>query len=179
MKPALVLSSTAAPGITLETINESHLELLRQWKNNYRHRFFHQEQITPAQQRAWFDAYSARPDDWIFLIRDANAALTAGCLGYRVIAGEVDVYNVLRAEKLPSRSRAHSHALNILTNYVATALSLPIRARVLADNPAARWARAHGFQPIGLGRQAGLDFHFLEQDPHRRVPYPVAVATVA
>ena len=175
MKPALVLSSTAAPGITLESISAEHLELLRLWKNNHSHRFFYQEQITPAQQRQWFDGYSSRPGDWIFLIHDANINLAVGCLGYRVLDKEIDIYNVLRAEDVPSRSSAHSHALNILTNHIAATYQLPIRARVLADNPAARWARLHGFQPIGRGHEAGLEFHFLEQDPLRRAAYPVTV----
>ena len=173
MKPALILSSTAAPGIILESIRPEHLELLRLWKNNHSHRFFHQETITSSQQRQWFDAYSTRPHDWIFLIHDAATKHPVGCLGYRVLDKEIDVYNVLRAEDVPSRSRAHSHALNILTNHIAAAHQLPIRARVLADNPAARWARLHGFQPIGRGHEAELEYHFLEQDPLRRAAYPV------
>lgn len=175
MKPALILSSTAAPGISLESIRPEHLELLRLWKNNHSHRFFHQEKITAAQQHQWFDAYATRPLDWIFLIHDAGTQHPAGCLGYRVLDAEIDIYNVLRAEDVPSRSRAHSHALNILTNHIAATHQLPIRARVLADNPAARWARLHGFQPIGRGHEAGLEYHFLEQDPLRRAAYPVAV----
>jgi hypothetical protein len=178
IKPSVTLSSPDFPGITLQSITAEHLELLRAWKNSYSHRFFHQEQITPSQQRDWFAAYSAHPNDWIFLIHDAGAAITAGCIGYRVIDNEVDVYNVLRAENVPSRSRAHSHAINILTNYVATTHTLPIRGRVLVGNPAARWARLHGFRTISAGHLADHAFHYLEQDPALRRPCSVTVNPV-
>lgn len=178
IKPSLTLSSPGFPGIMLQSITDDDLELLRAWKNTHSHRFFHQEQITPSQQRDWFAAYSDRPNDWIFLIHDAAAAVTAGCLGYRIFDNEADIYNVLRAENVPSRSRAHSHALSILTNYIATTHSLPIRGRVLVGNPAARWARLHGFRTIATGQVAGHDFHYLEQDPALRRPCSVTVTHV-
>jgi hypothetical protein len=172
-KRRLILTSPDLSGFALESIDASHLELLRQWKNGERAKFFFQQEISPEAQREWFAGYLARPDDWMFLIR-ANG-VSAGCIGYRLLDGAADLYNLLRDPALDHRSTAHSDALDLLTNYIARTHNLPIRGRVLASNAAIRWSRPRGFRIVGQGEHNGLVFNILEQDPKLRIPYPVSV----
>lgn len=173
MKPRIVLSSPRLPGLLLESIDDRHLELLRRWKNEARHRFFFQTEISAARQRDWYSGYCSQPGDWMFLIRTGDQI--AGCIGYRILEGVADVYNVLRAGDLDRRSTALANALDLLTNYIAQTHDGPIRGQVLADNPVHRWARQHGFRTIGRGVKDGLAYVILEQDPQRRVAFEIVV----
>ncbi len=173
MKKHLVITSPALPGLALESIKASDIELLRGWKNANRHRFFHQEEIPPEGQLEWYSGYLERPDDWMFLIRSGRTV--AGCAGYRITGGEADLYNLLREPSLARGSTAIALAFELLTNHIAKTHDVPIRGRILADNPAQRWFLARGFRVVGQGAVNELAFYVIEQDPLRRASYPVSV----
>ena len=174
MKPSLIITSPDLPDLSLESVNASHLESLRLWKNAFRHRFFFQEDITPERQATWYAGYLARPDDWIFMIRECGSIV--GCVGYRLVDHIADIYNVLREPGLARRSNAHVHAVDLLCNHIAAAHTVPIRGEVLADNPMNRWAAKRGFNRIGQSVRHGLAYNVLQQDAARRIRYTVEVA---
>ena len=177
MKPTLILRSSSLDGFSMESIDSSHLELIRRWRNANRDRFFFQEEITTHGQQEWYAGYLQRPEDWIFVIRENGGF--AGCAGYRIMDGAADIHTVLRNEELDRRSSAIAHGIDLLTNYIAERHGVPIRAQVLADNPAQRWARPRGFVVVGSGVKGGLAYNNLEQVPALRVPHRVIVATAA
>lgn len=173
MKPRIVITSPDLPAIALETVDASHLESLRRWKNAFRHRFFFQEEISPERQLAWYRGYLARPDDWLFVIRENGEIV--GCIGYRLADGAIDIYNVLRDPDLGRHSKAHVPAVDLLCNYMARTHGVPIRGEVLADNPINTWGIARGFRKIGESVKHGLAYNIIEQDPAGRIPCSVRV----
>ncbi len=56
--------------VRLRLLEEADLPLTLAWRNqdNIRKWFFHSEIITPHQHKAWFDQYSNRDDDFVFII---------------------------------------------------------------------------------------------------------------
>ena len=172
MNSRIVVTPPALPGLARESIDANDLEPLRRWKNVNLHRFFHREEITPEGQSERHSSYRMRPDDWMFLIRSRKGV--AGRVVCRSVDGAADSYKVLRKPALNRRSTANSLALDLMTNYIEETHQVPIRARVLTDNPAHRWARARSFRIISQGVNNGLVFNLLEQDPLDRAPYPVA-----
>jgi hypothetical protein len=94
MDSKLFLTSPAYPDLVLETIDHSHIEALRVWKNGRRECFFHKEEITPEQQERWYAGFIRRPDDYMFLAFSAGRLL--GCIGFRKEAVWGDMYNALR-----------------------------------------------------------------------------------
>lgn len=173
MKPRIRINSPGLPALALESIDETHLDALRGWKNAFRHRFFHQDEISATRQREWYSGYLDRPDDWMFIIRWGGQV--EGCIGYRIIDGGADIYNLLRDPNPGRRSLSHAHAADLLTNYIACTHDLPVRGRCLVGNPVIRWAHKRGFRTIGRSMQNGLAYELLEQDPTRRVRYSVLV----
>lgn len=172
-KPKIFLRSPALPDIELESIDVSHLEVLRRWKNAHRHRFFHQTEISPDEQTAWFARHSQISDDWIFVIRERS--MIVGCLGVRRETDSVDIYNVLTADDVPRAVDTIAAAMDLACSYAFEKFALPIRARVLLTNPVRRWARHRGFVEIGENQRDGLRFCHLQADPTRQTRYPVHV----
>jgi hypothetical protein len=173
MKPKLFVRSPSLPGLELESIDERHLEVLRQAKNANANRFFHQEEISPEGQLHWYRAYCLRPLDWIFVVRHLGADVA--CIGYRMEEAGVDIYNLLRFPGAGGDPYAVARALDLLCTYVASITSLPIRGRVLASNPALGWLIKRGFARVGGGERDGLAFQLIELNLSRLVRYPLSV----
>ena len=59
-------------GCRIRLLDKSDIERLRCWRNqdHIRKWFVHSTPIEPDQQRAWWDAYQHRPDDYMFIIED-------------------------------------------------------------------------------------------------------------
>lgn len=55
--------------INLRLITENDIEWLRQLRNRYAGDFFTKDQITPQQQRAWYQKYSENVNDKMFIIQ--------------------------------------------------------------------------------------------------------------
>ena len=173
IKPRIVITSPDLPGLSLESIDENDLERLRHWKNAVRDRFFFQDEISATMQRDWYAGYLDRPDDWMFVIRSSDAI--AGCIGYRILGRIADLYNVLREPSLSRHSTAHTHAFDLLTNYIAQTHEGPIGGEVLVTNPANRWFHRRGFRKIGEAVRNGLAYNIVEQDPACRRRHGVVV----
>lgn len=177
MKPKVIVRSSRLPDVVLESIDDRHLEFLRRLKNAHRHRFFHQEEISVAQQREWYAGYCGRADDWMFVVtcQDRHAA----CVGYRDAGSHVDLYNLLRDTDAGIRTTCMTDALHLFTSFVSQTTARPLRGRVLIGNPALRWVSARGFVPIGQGERDGRAYCLLEYDPSRAVTHPFVVDVTA
>ena len=136
---------TAGPSRAwLRSANAADLKNLRHWKNQRREFFFHKEEISPEQQNRWFEAYQARPDDFMFMVMVGEEP--AGCMGIRLVDGNTwDVYNVILGVSELRGSGLMSSALQALLRFAASHHPVPITLKVLKGNPAMGWYRKNGF----------------------------------
>jgi len=149
----------------LRLIHAGDIEQMRVWKNENKKSFFYQEDITPEQQKIWFEKYRERENDVMFVmeaggflarplglqgeILDENCAIT-GCIGYRIINEEIDLYNVMRSTTISFKLTARmSDAINILCNHLSKELpQYSITCRVVDTNPALDWYEKNGFKRV-------------------------------
>lgn len=144
LKEKFILQSPGI-GVTLRTATEADCEDLRRWKNANRQFFFHTEMISAEQQRVWFQGYSDRIDDWMFIVQDDRHAI--GCMGFRVLeAQQVDIYNVILGDKSQSGSGSMSQAIQLMCSYLVAQSPSEIIARVLNSNPAQAWYMKNNFR---------------------------------
>jgi RimJ/RimL family protein N-acetyltransferase len=55
--------------VRLDPVTKDDLEYIRELRNRYRTSFVYQREITPEQQQAWWQKYSARPrDEYTFYV---------------------------------------------------------------------------------------------------------------
>lgn len=145
MNRSFILASPDFGGdLALRTIVEADCEDLRQWKNANRFSFFHQEIITPQQQREWFAGYLARDDDYMFILSVRDRAI--GCMGFRLLDDHADIYNVILADALLGGKGWMSQALRLMCSYILSDFTRDIRAKVLRSNPALDWYLKNGFR---------------------------------
>jgi len=142
----LLLQSEELPGVSLRSATASDCETLRTWKNEHRRAFFLQDTITEDAQRQWFDAYSRRPDDAMFMVQAERE--TVGCIGIRQRDGQFDVYNVILGQPKFGGQGVMSRALQILVSDARRQSAGDIVARVLTDNPALVWYQKRGFEIV-------------------------------
>jgi len=119
--------------LLLTSITDADLDNLRNWKNEFRHVFFHQEFITPEQQRLWFAQYLKDADNHMFIIE--YSAEPIGCLGFRLI-GSADIYNVILAKTECKRMGIMSSCLGLLYSYICGLNRKEITVKVLRSNTA-------------------------------------------
>jgi hypothetical protein len=162
-KRKLRLYSNYAPDVELQSIDATHLETLRRLKNAHRGRFFFQLEISPEQQRVWFDGYLTRSDDWMFVIVHEQAVV--GCVGFRVVDHAIDLYNLLREDSIDRSLDVPGRAFDMMCAYAAATYALPIRGRVLADNPAINWFLRRGFEIRGQAAENGVRYYAIELPP--------------
>ncbi|HUD98114.1 MAG TPA: GNAT family N-acetyltransferase [Bryobacteraceae bacterium] len=146
MDRVIVINSPEISGIALVSIGLNDIENLRIWKNNQRQVFFFQEEIQPEDQIRWFAAYQNRPSDYMFMVHWQTRAV--GCLGFRILTEEVDIYNVILADQTLRNQGIMSGALQLLVAYGSTLSRLPVSVRVLRSNPAVAWYRRNHFLDI-------------------------------
>lgn len=160
MKPVLVISSPAAPGLELRSAGWDDQEQLREWKNANRQFFFFQQIIEPEMQRRWFEGHQQRPDDHLFMV--VADGETIGCMAVRLLDdGTLDVYNVMRGDEQRKGGGSMSRALQMMSRFALDRYGRPLRLKVLKENPAVAWYLRNGFRTIGEGGD-----HFdLELDP--------------
>lgn len=146
------ISSVQCINLCLREITIADMENLRRWKNDNRKSFFYQEEISSEQQKKWFEAYCARPDDYMFIVEENVGTGTEsylhaiGCMGFRVEDERtIDLYNIIRGEG--SRTRATmQNAMQMMLRYIANTFpALQIKCDVLKNNPAVEW-----YQKCGL-----------------------------
>jgi len=123
------------------------LESLRAWKNANRHAFFHRAEISPEEQRRWFEGFSAREDAAMFMLELDGTA--RGCVGFRFVApGTVDLFNLILGDTALQGTGLTSAFYRALETALAARGVERIVLRVLRSNELGRafYAR-HGFQP--------------------------------
>lgn len=134
------------PDLRLRSITPDDLETLRLWKNAHRQFFFFQEIIQPEQQRSWFQQVCAREHDYMFMVR--YGAVDIGCMGFRLLNGEIDIYNVILGCKEYGNKGIMSKAMCLMNGFAALKFTEEITARVLRTNPALAWYLNNGFELV-------------------------------
>lgn len=137
------LISDEYPDVILCAIQRGDQENLRNWKNDNRYSFFHQELITPAAQQEWFEAYLRRNEDFMFLIRSGSVSI--GCIGFRLCETNWDVYNAILGATAFSGRGYMKQSMMMMCSYALSLKSLPITAKVLITNPIQQWYYRSGF----------------------------------
>lgn len=121
------------------------VELLRVWKNAHRHAFFHRAEISPEDQRRWFDAFSRRADARMFVLQlDGRAR---GCVGFRFVApGELELFNLILGDDSAPRRGLMSAFYGALERELAQRGVRRIELRVLRTNGVGiAFYERHGF----------------------------------
>ena len=158
-------------GVKFTRVNESHLEMLRNWRNSdfVRTKMLYQEHITPEMQERWFHTinndrnfyYVAQVDgEYVGLIIIKNVENKAGEPGFFL---SNEKYQDTSATTLVNFAFGEFtyEVLGIEKEYI----------HVRKDNAEAmKWNLACGFHIIE--EQSGEDFYFLELD--RKNSKPVA-----
>lgn len=77
-----------AYGIRLRLLTETDLPMTLDWRNQHHIRrwFVHSEVITPDQHFAWYQRYSLRDDDFVFIIEETGALWKP--------VGQASLYNI-------------------------------------------------------------------------------------
>lgn len=127
----------------LRLITQDDLELLRNWKNAHRNRFFYKDLISKDEQKKWFEKYQQREDDYMFILEEVNGNCV-GCLGYRIVNGKIDLYNIIRGRDSQEDATMRD-AMLLLVEYLKNIEKKEITCLVLKDNPAFGWYKKCGF----------------------------------
>jgi RimJ/RimL family protein N-acetyltransferase len=133
--------------LVLRSISSEDIESLREWKNKNRKSFFYNKIITPGQQKKWYEDYSKRSDDYIFIINFMSSAI--GCIGFRLSDGLIDIYNVILGKKEFGGRGLMGNALRLLCSYIIDSFKEDITLNVLSNNKAKNWYKNNGFMEAG------------------------------
>jgi RimJ/RimL family protein N-acetyltransferase len=139
----LLLAVAVAPRLRLRAVTADDAEHLRVWKNENRHFFFHKAEILPEQQRAWLEEHLNRPDDFMFVVELSMEPV--GCMGFRIVDGEADVYNVILGRRDLAGQGLMSASLRTMLRF-AEGRSHRVSLKVLKDNPAVAFYERNGFR---------------------------------
>ena len=169
----MTLSTPDLPSMRLrQASTPDDSELLRVWKNAHRQHFFFKDEITPAMQEKWFAKHQTRKWDVMLLVEEAPegaAFRPTGCMGFRLMEnGTIDLYNILRGQRLPASTITMGQAFTLMLGWLAETYRLPIRCEVLAKNPVRGWYEALGLEV--LEERAAPEPHVLYQLNAARLP---------
>lgn len=128
----------------LYTIERNDIELLRINKNKNRDFFFLKDEISTDQQERWFDSYSQREDDFMFVCKESE--ITFGCMGFRLFEEKIDAYNIMRF--CPSQITMETCMKKMMEFAAQIFPSKQIQVRVLKHNPAISWYEKIGFEKV-------------------------------
>ena len=129
--------------LRLRAANENDHENLRQWKNKQRAFFFHKKVISREQQRAWFNTFTTRSNDFMFIVEVNNSAI--GCMGIRLLDKVWDIYNVILGLPDYRKKGYMGKALQAMLDLAQSVNHCPITLQVLKSNPAVTWYKKNGF----------------------------------
>lgn len=150
-KSDVVIAQGNRSDFRLRSINDKDLESLRVWKNHNSASFFLKEEITPEQQSLWYEAFCDRDNDYMFIVEQkvGNDWKEIGCMGFRKLEAEgcIDAYNIMRFRKIEPVSFSMSEAFVLMLAFAEYKyIGLPIRCKVLRDNPAVKWYEKNNFK---------------------------------
>ena len=149
----------------LRSISATDSEQLRQWKNANKNSFFLKRDIEPEEQQKWFEGFSGREHDHMFVVEQSvgDASEPIGCMGFRRLYDEgcVDAYNIIRSRKIEPADFTMADCFRTMLKYAAIKYpDLPIRCKVLKNNPAVAWYERNGFSVIDMA----ADYNLMELD---------------
>ena len=142
MKQQLSLRAPDRLSLRLRSVEWADAEHLRAWKNAHRDAFFFKDLISPEDQHRWMEAYFTREDDNMFVVEADGQPV--GCMGYRLIDGRGDVYNVILGIPEAGGRGMMSLALRLMLTQARERVST-IGLKVLKTNPAIAFYRRAGF----------------------------------
>jgi RimJ/RimL family protein N-acetyltransferase len=174
MNMKIRISTVGNRDLVLRSISFDDLENLRRWKNENSNAFFHKKTITPAEQEEWFSKYMANSNNYMFVIE--YRLLPIGCIGFRMIDGAADVYNVIIGEAGYKRKGLMSSSLALLCSYIINEHAKVIGIKVIKTNEAARnFYLKNGFIAVTVD----VDHISMSLDPKWSVSLKVKVQNVA
>jgi len=141
----------------LRLLEESDIERLRCWRNQYHilKWFIHSEPIEPDQQRAWWNAYRLRDDDYMFVIEEVAEGLGpvgAAALYHIDCERKRAEYGRLMIGESAARGRGLARtATELVIEFTFNQLGLSeVYLEVFSDNePAVALYRGCGFEETG------------------------------
>ena len=137
------VSIDISPGLRLRSATALDLDKLRAWKNAQSQFFFHQTEISPAQQSAWFEAFVQRPHDYMLMVE--HQGTDKGCMGIRLLDFEWDIYNVILGDPAFGKQGHMGRAFAAMLAMARQERDLSITLKVLKHNPAVGWYLKNGF----------------------------------
>lgn len=143
-KSAIHIVIPTLPALVLRSAGQADLEYLRQWKNEQKQFFFHQEEITQEQQGKWYESFVSRPDD-VMLMAEYEHRLF-GCMGIRWQENHWDIYNVILGLQEFGGRGLMGRAFAAMLDLAGSLKDAPISLQVLKHNPAATWYQKQGFE---------------------------------
>ena len=160
----VILSTADHADLRLRAIDREDIENLRVWKNKNKGSFFLNRDITPEEQEKWFENFSARDEDFMFVVEQSVGGdwRSIGCMGFRHLPDEgcTDAYNIMRAERGSPASFTMSDAFRLMLKYAVEIYpELPVRCKVLCANPAVEWYQKNDFSIVG---QSGEEYYLME-----------------
>ncbi len=157
------LTAASSPPVSLRTIGPGDLEELRNWKNANKQAFFFKDEISPAMQKAWFEGYRARPEDFMFVVESGGRK--AGCMGFRLQGPAADCYNIIGLPEAAGKGILRA-AMTLMCSYIRGEHAALPGCRVLKANPAVGWYEKCGYRVVG----EASDHFRLELDAARFKP---------
>ena len=129
--------------IILETAVFDDIEQLRIWKNENRQYFFNKNIISSKDQAKWFNNFLKKEDDYIFMVKYGDSSI--GCIGFRLLSGVIDIYNVILGDKQYMSKGIMSFVLTLMCSFIFDNYKNDKTVRVLLDNPARKWYKKNNF----------------------------------
>ena len=156
--------------IYLLPATKDDLELLRIWKNKNKQSFFHKKNISKQEQIKWFEDFEKKDYGHIFII--TYKGIKIGCIGFRIIEENLDIYNVILGDKKYGGNNLVGIAMQVLCSYLIDNYSYNINCKVLEDNRARNWYKKNGFIDIEYCNDYVL--MQLDKEDFKRIKYEAA-----
>lgn len=123
----------------VRTATHNDLPDILRWRNENRHCFFTQHEVTPQEHREWFERRQSIPGDYMFMVTGSD---NIGCIGLRMMKEGWEIYNIMRG----SEKKVMSEALQVVIRFARAIKPAVIYAIVLLDNlKAKRFFEKNGF----------------------------------
>lgn len=164
----ITLECKADSRLSLRSITYRDLERLRAWKNANCNMFFFKEHITFNCQKTWFDSYTMREEDYMFIVYLKETPV--GCMGFRKESSNIDLYNIIAGTCPKPEIGIMSISLRMMCSYAYDLYGLPLTGKILNENRAIKWFfRSIALYPISKTKSY-LDMK-IDLDKFRPVEY--------